>query len=131
MTTGPSAEFVSESLKLSQEFLDDCEALFEQGRLRSSVDRAYYAIHHAAIAMLADQGIEPPKSHSGLINLFGSNIVKAGIADSETSRILSLSLRRRIVSTYSQGLDVSAEEAESAVRDARLFTSKVRSILDR
>ena len=52
MTTGPSEEFVKRQLQLSQEFLEDSKAFLEQGRFRSSVDRAYYAVHYSAIALL-------------------------------------------------------------------------------
>lgn len=37
----------------AQEFLSDAHALFQQNRLKSAVDRAYYAMFHAVTAALA------------------------------------------------------------------------------
>ncbi|MBC7114616.1 MAG: HEPN domain-containing protein [Archaeoglobi archaeon] len=40
-------------LELADEFLSDAIELLSTGRLRSAIDRAYYAIFHAAQALLS------------------------------------------------------------------------------
>ena len=95
----PTEEFVKQSLALSQEFLADSAASLDEGRLRTCIDRAYYSMHHAAIGLLTSRGIRPPRSHRGLVNLFGEEIVNRGLIDKEFGRILSSSLGRRMRST--------------------------------
>ena len=129
MTTGPSEEFVETQLRLSQEFLDDSTALLQQRRFRSSVDRAYYAIHYSAIALLCHYGVRPPRSHSGLVNVFGLEIVKAGVIEAEFGRMLNDALHGRSQSTYSADATITLDDAQSAVADAERFVSKIRTIL--
>lgn len=130
MTTGPTEEFVRRTLDLSQEYLDDSIALLEQNRLRSAVDRAYYAIHYSAVALLSSQGIRPPRSHRGLVNVFGSEIVNRGILGDEFADMLSQGLRSRMMSTYSPGATITPDRAQETVRNAEQFVARSRSILN-
>jgi len=54
----PSKEFVEECLKLADEFLGDAKRFLALGRPRSATDRAYYAMFHAAQAVLASRGFK-------------------------------------------------------------------------
>ena len=95
MTMGPTREFVEECVKLSRDCLDDSVALFKQERARSSIDRAYYAMHWGAVALPSDRGIEPPKSHSGLVSVFGLEMVTRGTVPKEFGRMLSTANKQR------------------------------------
>ena len=118
-------------LQLSQEFLDDSIALLDQGRLRSAVDRAYYAIHYSAVALLCHVGVRPPRSHSGLVNVFGREVVTPGTVDREYGRMLSSALRSRTRSTYSADADIATEDAQLGVANARRFLSEARTMVNR
>ncbi len=130
MTTGPTEEFVKSVLDLSQVFLDDSIAMLEQGRFRSSVDRAYYSIHYGAVALLTHQSIRPPGSHRGLVTLFGREIVNRGVMGKEFSDMLSAALRDRSLSTYSPEAEVTVDDAREVVANAKRFYATARSILN-
>ena len=130
MTTRPTEEFVESRLRLAQEFLDDSKASLEQGRLRTAVDRAYYSIHNCAVALLCHHGIRPPKSHRGLVGLFGNELVNRGLMEREFGRILAKALEARVTSTYSADADVTLRDAESSVDDAERFFTATRSALE-
>ena len=130
MMMEPTKEFVRGTLLLSQEFLDDSIACLEQGRFRSSVDRAYYSIHYSAVALLSDKGIRPPRSHRGLLNVFGREVVSKGILGRKFSTMLSNALQGRMLSTYSLEAEVGPSDAESTVESAKKFLAATRSILD-
>ena len=130
MTTGPTEEFVESTLSLSREFLDDSVANLEQGRLRTSAGRAYYSIHYGAIALLARRGIRPPRSHRGLVNVFGSEIVNQGAMGPEFSTMLSNALHSRAISTYAPDASIAETDAQATVDDARRFLAAVQSILN-
>ncbi len=66
---------MKEHLKLSKELLEGAKRLFELKSLRSAVDRAYYAMYHAAQAILLSKGVKV-RTHKGTILEFGRNIVK-------------------------------------------------------
>ena len=118
------------TLLLSQEFLDDSIAFLEQGRYRSSVDRAYYSIHYSAMALLSDKGVRPPRSHRGLFSVFGREVVSKGILSREFSTILSNALQGRMLSTYSTEAEVAHGDAASTVEGAKKFLAATRSILN-
>ena len=130
MTTGPTGEFVTRQLQLSREFLDDSEAFLEQRRLRSAVDRAYYAIHYGAVALLCHSGVRPPRTHSGLVNVFGLELVNRGTIAPEFGRILGRAIRSRARSTYTADAVISLEDAQSAVSAAGRFLAEVDSIIE-
>jgi len=44
---------------LARQFLDDAQHLLDQGRLRSSTSRAYYAAYHAAVALFEKHSFKP------------------------------------------------------------------------
>ena len=130
MTTGPTREFVSRHLQLSREFLDDSKALLQERRFRSAVDRAYYAIHYSAVALLCHSGVRPPRTHSGLVNIFGLELVNRGTVGPEFGRILGVALRSRVQSTYAADAIITLEDAQLAVSAAGRFLPEVDSIIE-
>jgi uncharacterized protein (UPF0332 family) len=56
------------------------------GHLRTAINRAYYAMFHAASAALLWLDIERAK-HSGIESAFGQYFVKAGLVEREYGRI--------------------------------------------
>jgi len=75
MTTGHSKDFVKASLRLADRALEGARALLDRGEYFGAVSRAYYAIFHAARAVLYSYGITT-KTHIGLVSLFGEHIIK-------------------------------------------------------
>lgn len=130
MTTGPTDEFVSRQLQLAREFFDDSEAFLEQRRFRSAVDRAYYAIHYSAAAILCHSGVRPPRTHSGLVNVFGRELVNRGMIAPEFGRILGRALRSRSQSTYDADAIITVDDARSTVSAAGRFLDEVDSIIE-
>lgn len=81
MTTAASREFVVKSLQLAEEFLKDAELSFSRDRFRAAINNAYYVFYHSASACLAYLGFEPPKTRSGLIQLFGREVANKNLVD--------------------------------------------------
>ena len=118
-------------LDMSDEALEASVATRSQGLLRSTVDRAYYAAYHAAIAILSHQGVRPPKSHRGLVSVFGSEIANSGIVPSSLGRTLALLHRDRMQSNYEARAQVTEETADRAVTSARQFVEAVRAAIEK
>ena len=131
MSDGPTEEFVQLQLAMSNEALEASAATRGQGLLRSTVDRAYYAAYHAAIAILSHRGVRPPKTHRGLVSVFGGEIANRGIVPSELGRTLALLYRDRMHSNYEARAEVTEEMADRAVSSARQFVEAVRAAIDK
>ena len=58
--------------------VEDSQILLENDRAAAAVARAYYAMFHAATAVLADRDIKR-SSHRGILSAFGEHLVKPGL----------------------------------------------------
>lgn len=72
-------------IKKANRFLKSAEILFKSGDYDSTASRAHYAMFNMVEALLITKNISP-KSHSGLISLFGEHFVKTGIFPNEVGR---------------------------------------------
>lgn len=71
--------------------------MYEAGRYKNALNRAYYSIFHGMRAVNALAGFDSSK-HSGVIAHFNQNYVKEGIFPKETSEIIRLaSEKMRII----------------------------------
>ena len=87
MTAESSRNFVEASLLRAEKALRSARLLVEHRELEDAVSRAYYAMFHAARAILFSKGAKA-KTHRGTISLFGENIVKKGILSDEFADML-------------------------------------------
>ncbi len=69
---------VTYRLEQADESLEAARTLLDKGLIRPSVNRAYYAMFYAVLALLA-RGKKETSKHSGAIALFDRDFVKKGI----------------------------------------------------
>ncbi|MCP4399848.1 MAG: HEPN domain-containing protein, partial [bacterium] len=83
-------------LEQAHESLDSAQLLLVHEKYRPSVNRSYYAMFYAILALLALKNFKPSK-HSGAISFFNREFVKTGLIDKEFSRWLheAFDLRQR------------------------------------
>ena len=78
---------VSYRLEQADESLEAARVLLEQDLTRPSLNRSYYAMFYAVLALLTTCKQETSK-HSGAISLFDKEFVKTGMFKKEFSRWL-------------------------------------------
>jgi uncharacterized protein (UPF0332 family) len=81
-------------MQQAHEPLREAEILLGEAALRGAVNRAYYAMFYALLALLATRQLGTSK-HSGAISLFDREFVKTGLFSREQSRALHLAFDRR------------------------------------
>ncbi len=128
MITPNVKALVSYRLEQAQESLDAARVLLEQGLTRPSVNRSYYAMFYAVLALLASQKQETSK-HSGAISIFDKEFVKTGMFTKELSRWLHNAFDLRQRSDYAPQIQVSDEEAVQVLEEAREFVAEVKTKL--
>lgn len=84
-------------LQRSEEILEEARVLLAAGHRRGAVDRHYYAMFHAARALLALKGMDSSK-HSGVIAMFNREFVKTGELPKEMGKKLKMAFDLRIES---------------------------------
>ncbi|MBS7250381.1 MAG: HEPN domain-containing protein [Candidatus Freyarchaeota archaeon] len=128
MTTGHSKELAKASLHRANKALNAAKILLDYGHLEDAISRAYYAIHHAARAILFIKGIKA-KTHRGVISSFGEHIVKKEIIDKEFADILRKAFDLRQKSDYEIYAQFKKENVEEIINNAEKFISKIKEIL--
>ncbi|MBF0292041.1 MAG: HEPN domain-containing protein [Nitrospinae bacterium] len=93
-----------------------------------SASRSYYAMFHAATAVLLEEGIER-SSHKGVISAFGEIIVKGGRLEKRFHEYLREAFDSRILSDYFPTPSVSDIYASEMLANAEDFVRACRGIL--
>ena len=96
---------------------------------RDSVNRAYYAMFYAVLALLATRQLGTSK-HSAAIELFDREFVKPGVFPKEYSVWLHAAFDHRLHGDYRELTVVTRETAEECLARADAFLTGVRRVLD-
>ena len=117
---------VKTRLDQSLETLEDARALLSAGRSPPSIlNRSYYGVFYAALALLQTIG-ETPSKHSGVLSLFDIEFYKRGLSTKEMSKVLHELFELRQVSDYRLIEPISREQAHDALAKAESFVSAVQ-----
>ena len=81
-------------LQEAHDSLDEAALLLASDRPRGALNRAYYAMFYATLALLAIKQTGASK-HSGVIRLFHEHYVQNGTFDQQTARSLSIAFDLR------------------------------------
>jgi uncharacterized protein (UPF0332 family) len=128
MMTENIKALVAYRLEQADESLEAAKILLDKGLIRPSVNRAYYAMFYAVLALLAREKQETSK-HSGAITLFDRDFVKQGIFKKDFSRWLHDAFDLRQRSDYAAEYHVSGEETDKTLKNAESFVGEVKKVL--
>lgn len=116
-------------LEMAQATLKDAQLLHEQGGSPwSVVNRAYYAMFYATLALLTFIGEEASK-HGGVIALFDRHFVRTGTFPREMSKWLHKAFDLRQIGDYRELIVLTGEQAEEVLQWAKDFVAQVEAFL--
>jgi uncharacterized protein (UPF0332 family) len=115
-------------LEQADESLVAARTLLDKKLIRPCVNRAYYAMFYAVLALLA-QGKKETSKHSGAITLFDKDFVKQGIFSKDYSRWLHDAFDLRQRSDYAAEYHASMEEAKLTLKNAESFVAELKKVL--
>ena len=115
-------------LQQAHETLREATILLNESALRGAVNRAYYAMFYALLALLATKQLGTSK-HSGALALFDREFVKTGVFPRELSRALRLAFNLRQTHDYGEMLEVDQQTAETTLTEARVFVEAIETYL--
>jgi len=110
------------------EALDDANASLREGRYGLTANRAYYAMFHAATALLLSEGLAFSR-HTGVINGFSERFVKTGRLPADFSTALGRAFDLRNQADYAYAKQITKEEALTTVRSAAAFVAEAQRLL--
>ena len=94
----------------------------------SVVNRAYYAMFYAALALLATIGEETSK-YSGVMALFDKHFIKSGILPKEMGKFLHMAFDMRQTGDYEDKVEVSKEASQQVLEFAEQFINSIEEKL--
>ena len=118
-------------LEEAREALRDAQMLYEQnGAPRSVVNRSYYAMFYAVLALLItiDKGTS---KHRGVISLFDQEFIKQNIFPKEMSAMLHHAFDMRLTGDYRELLEISKEQATEILNSATQFVKSIEEKLSK
>jgi len=131
MTRGKSYkdDLIQYRLQAAREMLSDAHVLKENGGSPVSVvNRAYYSVFYAALALLVTADIEPNK-HAGVLAKFDEIFVRQGILSREMSRIIHHAFDMRQAGDYQKSRVITEEQALEVLTSAEQFVKTIETKL--
>ena len=127
--TGNRGQLVQYRMDRARETLQDACLLLKQGGSPGSIiNRAYYVMFYAALALLTTLG-QGASKHSGVISLFDQLFVKTGKFPMAMSKAIHKAFDLRQIGDYRELIEWDREQAQEVVRSAELFIQEVEKYL--
>ena len=121
---------VKARLRQAQNALDAGQILLSQGLYSDSINRAYYAMFYAVLALLVTRQLGTSK-YKGAISLFDREFVKTGIFSKEMSMWLHHTFEQRLEADYADLIEPSLEDASECSIQAESFVRQVKEYLEK
>ncbi len=128
MKPGQLEDLLRYRMEQAYETLREGEILFGESALRGTINRAYYAMFYAVLALLATKQLGTSK-HSSVISLFDREFVKTDIFPRELSRALHLAFDRRQTHDYGELVTLDTSIVEETLTNTRIFVESIESYL--
>ena len=121
-------ERIEAEIDRAKEALTAAKNLLEDGLFADSISRAYYAIFHAARAVLLTKEIDPD-THNVAISMFGLHFVKNGLIEERFGRIFNEAKDARELGDYIVTKEFTKEETGKRVEQATEFLQRMEGYL--
>jgi len=105
--------------------LRDAQLLYKQGGDPAGiVNRSYYAMFYAALALLVTIGQESSK-HQGVLALFDQHFIKPKILPKEMGKFLHHAFDTRQIGDYEEEAELTKEQANQILESATQFINSI------
>ncbi|GAA5262647.1 HEPN domain-containing protein [Methanocalculus sp. MC3] len=119
---------INDMLMKSRQRLMAARLLCKEGLYEDAVNRAYYAMHLSASALLARKGILV-KTHAGLISAIGLHYIRSGELAVEHGRALNRIEVLREEVDYNICTSISLDDVSIVISQADAFIDQVERII--
>jgi uncharacterized protein (UPF0332 family) len=127
--SGKRKTLIRYRLKRARATLRVAQTLLQQGEDPPSiVNRAYYAMFYAALALLATIGQQTSK-HSGVLALFDQHFIKTQILPKEMGKFLHKAFDTRQTGDYEEEAEITEEQATEILGFAVQFVKSIEEKL--
>jgi len=123
------AVLIKYRLNQAKESLEEARALLKESMsFRSVMNRLYYAMFYAVLALFQFRGLAASK-HSGVISLFDLEFVKSGIFNREMSWAIHRAFELRQKGDYVELYEITKGDVEKCYLDILEYIKKMNLCL--
>lgn len=116
-------------LQQAEESLDEAQYLFNGGKsLRSVINRVYYAMFYAILALMIFEPFGSSK-HSAVLSYFNQHFIKNGHIPKDLGRAVNKAFELRQRGDYKEIVTIDPELAEPLLKQTNEFINSVRQFL--
>lgn len=123
-------DLIKYRLSRAEETLKDAEILISNNRLNSTVNRIYYSLYYAVLALLETKGLASSK-HSGVRALFNQYFVKAGIVSKEAGRFFSELFNDRQEGDYVDYTKFEIKDVKNKFEKCKFYIGGIKRITEK
>jgi uncharacterized protein (UPF0332 family) len=116
-------------IEKAKDDLETAEMNLKENKLSQSINRSYYAMFHAARALVALDKFDS-KKHSGVISFFNQHYIKTGKIEPEYSKMLLGAFDIRNESDYSDFYIAAREDAQIQLENAKKFLKRIEEYIE-
>lgn len=124
-------ELAKYRLKQAEESIN--EALFllsGKQSPRSIINRAYYAMFYAVLALIVFEPFSSSK-HIGVLSYFNKRFIKEGVFPEELGRSINKAFELRQEGDYREYAEITYEEVEPVIQQAQSFLKTIRQFIEK
>lgn len=114
-------------LQEAEDTLKEAKMLSGENMVRGAMNRTYYSMFYAALALLALKQLAASK-HAGVIAIFHREFVNTNIFPKESAKYLDLAFDMRTKSDYREMVEVKKEQIDELIEGAEEFIKKAKEI---
>lgn len=123
------ADIIRYRLERSKETFKDAETLFDGGSLNSAVNRMYYSMFYAVVALLKTKEFSSSK-HSGVRAMFNRHFVKTGVVSKDIAKFYEKIFNERQEGDYIDYSEFTAEQVEDYLDKCRKHIAELWDIVN-
>jgi uncharacterized protein (UPF0332 family) len=123
------SENIKYRIKRARETYKDAIFLFEKGSFNSSINRLYYSVFYATIALLLNNDIEI-KFHNGVKQKLGEEFVLKGILTKEIAKTFNILSDYRHKGDYDDLFDFDKEIISRLIIPVKEYIDRIEEILN-
>lgn len=122
-------ELIQYRLKQADESLEEAAFLLAGRKSpRSVINRAYYAMFYAVLALLVNEPYASSK-HIGVLTYFNKHFIKGGLLPVALGRALNRAFELRQRSDYREYVEPSLDQVEPLIEESKAFIVAVKDYL--
>ena len=117
MTKEEKEALLQYRLERAYESIKAAEIMHDNGFYIPSMDRIYYSMFYATLALLASKQLFASR-HSGVISLFHRGFVKSGIVSPEAAKFLDIAFNLRSKSDYKDFVTLEESSVKELLKES-------------